>query len=179
VFAGAELLYDRTVEMLDESGVTDWTLYYTQPFSFSSEFVLTDLPILGTPRIVITLDGPGQIEVGQIVIGRMYEIGAVKQDGTGFSGLDFSAISVNEYGDLETVQRPAARLFDYNLFLLRNDLSNAIGALNQLRGGVAAVWIATEDTRLSAIGYGFYRGYRTVYLGADHAEIAIEVQGVV
>lgn len=180
VYSGAEKLYDKTVEMQDNSAIIDWLAYFTEPITPLTEFVLTDLPVLGTPRIVVTLSrSVGDVQAGQIVFGQLTEMGQTKQDGTGFSGLDFSYVQVDDYGDLETVQRPATRVFDFSVSVDRSRLFALVQSFKRLRGGVPAVWIASDRTDFAAIGYGFYRGYREVYVGADYAEIAIEVQGVV
>lgn len=178
VYSGADKIYERTLIMQDESAVVDGLSYYSEPFRPMKEFAFDDLPILGSPKIVVTLAGTGAVSAGQIVIGRRIDFGITMRDGTGSSGLDFSYVNVNEYGDLETVRRPATRLFDINLFVERKKLFSLIRTLDRLRGGTAAVWIGASDGNISAIGYGFYRGYRQVYVGADHAQIALEIQGI-
>jgi len=178
VYSGADEIYDRTQIMKDESAIVDGLSYYSEPFQPFTEFTFIDLPILGSPRVVVTVAGTGAVSAGQIVIGRKVALGVTMQQDTGFSGLDFSFVGVNEYGDLETVRRPASRLFDINVFLERDQLARVVQVLTRLRGGAAAVWIADEDNRFAAIGYGFYRGYRGTYVAMDQAQIAIEIQGV-
>ncbi|WP_306150752.1 hypothetical protein [Roseovarius sp. MMSF_3281] len=178
VYADAEKIYDRSEDLLDESAVTDWLAYFTEPYRPLTEFVFSDLPVLAIPRIVVTLTSTSTVSAGQIIFGRLDEMGVATQD-TRFSGLDYSYVEVDEYGDLTSVQRPATRLFDINTVVPRENLFSIVQIFNRLRGGIPAVWIADENSRIAAIGYGFYRGYREVYLGPDHAEIAIEVQGVV
>lgn len=178
VLAGDEQLYDRTIVLRDDTGVTDALSYYTAPFVRLSEFVVTDLPILGAPRVLITVSGNTEVSVGQIVIGQRVDLGVTLQEGSGFSGLDFSAVRVDDFGDLETVRRPATRLFDLSVSVERGNLASVVHTLNTLRGGVAAVWIGSMNNRLALIGYGFYRNYRTVYVGARHSQLTLEIQGV-
>jgi len=178
VYSGVDEIYDRTQGMQDESAIVDGLSYYSEPFVPKTEFAFIDLPILGSPRIVVTLTGTGAVSAGQIVIGRLISLGITKRDGTGSSGLDFSYVNVNEYGDLEAVRRPATRLFDFNVFVEQEKLGSIIQTLGRLRGGTAAVWIGAEESNLAAIAYGFYRGYRQVYVGSNHAQIALEIQGI-
>ena len=177
IFAGADKIYDRTDFLRDESAVADWLSYFTSPFVPLGEFLFTDLPILGSPRIVITLTSTTTVSVGQIVIGEKLELGRTLRDGTSFSGVDYSYIEIDEFGDLTTVQRPATRVFDINMLLNRDNLFSVLQTLNRLRGGIPAVWIANENPRIAAIVYGHYRGYREIYTGSRQAEIALEIQG--
>ncbi|MCF7725784.1 hypothetical protein [Sulfitobacter sp. M22] len=178
VYADPELIYDRTVEMNDESAVTDWLAYFVEPFRPLEEFVLTDLPVLGTPRIVVTLTG-AQVAVGQIVQGYISELGITPQDGIAASGLDFSFVQTDDFGNLETMKREATRLMDFDVVVKRDSVAGVTRILKGLRGGTPAVWIASETIAFAATNYGFYRGYRTLYTGADHAIISIEIQGIV
>ncbi|MGB1389503.1 MAG: hypothetical protein ACPG61_11515 [Paracoccaceae bacterium] len=177
-YSDADLIYDHTVEMRDETAVLDWLSYFISPYSPLAEFVLTDLPLLGSPRIVVTLSG-AVVEAGQIVLGQSHRIGTSLQEGAGFAGLDFSYVQTDEFGNLTTVQREATKISDFSVSVRRENLFAIARVFNRLRGGIPAVWIASDNDRLAAVNYGYYRGWRTVYVGADHAEISIEVQGIV
>lgn len=177
---GGATVYSETVVLTDESGVIDWFTYYFDPIKELSEFVLTDLPPYFDAVINVTIERTGgTVSIGQFVVGPVANIGLAKLGNTGFSGLDFSFVENNDFGDLITVQREATRLADYEVFINSSQLLSLDSRLRGLRGGTPAVWIGTEDNTKAAINYGFYRDYRAVYQTTDYAIINIQVQGIV
>jgi hypothetical protein len=173
-------VYARTVPMQDESVVIDWFTYFTEPIAQLTEFVLTDLPAYGDAEITITatLTG-GIVSVGQFVVGPIWSVGVTKIGGTGFSGIDFSFVEQDEFGDLTTVQRAATRLSTFDVLLENRNLLAFDTRMRSLRGGTAAVWIGDAGASKAAVNYGFYRGYRNAYETNDYSIISIEVQGIV
>lgn len=180
VFDGGDVFFERTILMQDESAVVDWTTYFTSPFINLPEFVLTDLPLQGSPRIRITFSDPGNIvSVGQLIIGEIWNFGITRIAGSGFAGLDFSYVETDEFGDLTTVQREATRISDFTVVVENYNLFTTLQRLLTLRGGGAAVWIGGSEARFAAISYGFARDYSSVYQTTDHSVLSIEVQGIV
>lgn len=178
VYDADSLVYDKTIPMQDSSAVIDWLTYYTAPLDASTEFVLTDLPVLGSPRIVFEATGPN-VKIGQVVVGEVWTLGRAIVDGSGFSGLDFSSVETDQFGNLSTVRRDAARLFDFNTAVPANLLQNFAKKMDGLRGGLPAVWIASENPLFAAIAYGFARNYSAPYRSALFSVVSIEVQGIV
>lgn len=173
-------VYSQTIELVDTSVVVDWFTYFFEPISELTEFTLTDLPQYASADINVTIDRTGgTATVGQFVIGPIAEIGTTTIGSTGFSGLDFSFVETNDFGDLITVQREATRLADFEVLLQNSTLLGFDARMRGLRGGVPAVWIGDEDSANAAINYGFYRDYRAVYQTTDYAIVNIQVQGIV
>ncbi|MDX5413411.1 MAG: hypothetical protein LPK02_10235 [Rhodobacterales bacterium] len=173
-------VFNRTIEMRDESLVVDWYSYYFAPITPLTEFVITDLPPYGDLEVTVTIDKPGAtVRCGQIVIGGLREIGITKPENTGFTGLDFSYVQQDDFGDLTTVRRAATRLSQFEVLMANATLLGFDRLMRDLRGGVAAVWIGDGDARKAAINYGFYRDYRTVYQTSDHAILSLQIQGIV
>lgn len=178
VYADDILIYDRTAQLRDESGVVGWLTYFTAPYLPATEFVFTDLPVLGTPRIVVTFEGT-ECHVGQLVIGQLIRIGETSQEGTGFSGLDFSYVQNDDFGNLTTVNRPAVKLSEYTIAAQTQTLQATYEKLRSLRGGRPAVWVGDQQTAIGAVNYGFMRNYDVVYQTRDLSELSIEVQGII
>ena len=173
-------IYARTVPMQDESVVIDWFSYFTEPIAQLTEFVLTDLPAYGDAEITITVTLTGGIvSVGQFVVGPIWNVGITKIGGTGFSGIDFSFVEQDEFGDLTTVQHAATRLSTFDVLMRNSSLLAFETRMRSLRGGTAAVWIGDAGASKAAVNYGFYRGYRNAYETNDYSIISIEVQGIV
>ncbi|MEH6776111.1 MAG: hypothetical protein V7668_19465 [Cereibacter changlensis] len=174
-----QTVYQRSIAMQDESVVTDGFGYYFEPITELTEFVLADLPpYIGRLRIEIARPGGG-VSAGQLVAGPVWTLGKTATRGTGFSGVDFSYVQQDEFGDLTTVRRAATRLSTFDVLMPNAALLGFDARMRELRGGIAAVWIGAEDARQAAINYGFYRGYRNAYQADRFSVMSIEVQGIV
>jgi len=174
-----DTVYSRVIQMQDESVVTDWFGYYFEPITELAEFVLTDLPPY-TGRVEVSVErAGGLVSVGQLIVGPIWNIGKTATKGTGFSGVDFSFVEQDEFGDLTTVQRAATRLSTFDVLVENSTLLGFDARMRTLRGGVAAVWVGAGDPRMAAVNYGFYRGYRNAYQSSEISIMSIEVQGIV
>lgn len=178
--AGGGEVFNRTIPMQDETGVIDWYSYFFQPISLLTEFVITDLPPYGDAQITATLDRSGStVRCGQIVIGDLRQIGTTNIGETGFTGLDFSFVEQDDFGNLTTVRRAATRLSQFEVFMNNSTLLGFDRLMRDLRGGRAAVWIGDADTRKAAVNYGFYRDYRPVYASSQYSVMSLQIQGIV
>lgn len=175
-----QTVYSNTIFMQDESVVVNWYSYYFAPLTPLSEFVITDYPLYGDSQLTITFDQPGDtVGVGQIVLGDLRTFGTTLVNNSGFTGLDFSLVQQDEFGDLTTVRRAATRISEFEVFFDNATLLGFDTVMRTLRGGVAAVWVGDEDARKAAINYGFYRDYRLVYRTSEFGIVSLQIQGIV
>lgn len=174
-------VYNRDVDIIDDSVVFDWYSYFFESTLYLKEFVLTDLPLYLDATTTITITGVGgdTRSVGQISMGRVSEIGTTDTEGSGISGIDFSYINQDDYGNLETVQRVASRLSDFQVWVDLRRVQVLNSWFTQLRGGVPAVWVGDEDSRLAALNFGFLLDHRTDYQEGYKALVNLRIQGVV
>lgn len=175
---GGGVIFERTIAMQDESVVIDWYTYYFTPIAPLGEFAVVDIPPYGDAVFTVTFDATGNVGVGQLVIGASHDVGITDVE-SGFSGLDFSFIEQDIFGNLTTVQRAATRLSTFEVFCDTFTMLALDNLLRSLRGGVAAVWIGDEDERKAALNYGFYRDYRVVYKEGDNSILSLQIQGIV
>jgi len=173
-------VFNRVVPMQDESGVTSWYGFYFSPIELLTEFVITDLPPYGDAQIGVSISAPDQsARCGQLVIGSLRDVGITRPENTGFTGLDFSFVEQDDFGNLTTVRRAATRLSQFEILMSNSTLLGFDKLMRDLRGGVAAVWIGDGDARKAAINYGFYRDYRAVYQTNNYSLMSLQIQGIV
>ena len=174
------LVYTKTVNMQDESVVTDWYSYYFEDIVTLNELVMLDLPPYSNAEYQITIANPnGTAKVGQIAIGPIWEIGTTLIPNLSVSGLDFSFVQNDEFGDLVTVKREATQLNTFDILIPSTDLFGFARRMKDLRGGSLAVWIGNDDSRLRTINFGFSRDWRNVYSTRDISVVSLQIQGVV
>jgi hypothetical protein len=175
-----QMVLDETIQLQDQTLVIDWYSYFFTPITPLQEFVLTDIPPYADAVITVTTDKlGGSVGIGQIVLGSLREIGTTVVDNSGFSGLDFSTVEQDEFGDLTTVRRAATRLSQFELFMNNSTLLGTDALFRSLRGGVAAVWVGDDDVRKAAVNYGYLRDYRTVYTTSRFSVLSLQIQGIV
>jgi hypothetical protein len=173
-------VYSHTVMMQDESGVIDALTYFFSEIVELSEFVLTDLPPYSSALVTVSLDrDAGNVSVGQIVMGPVWETGLTFADGSGFSGLDFSFVQADDFGNLTRVVREATTIHNFEVFLDATQLLAFKTRMRSLRGGVPAVFIGAPERAKSAINYGILRDYRVAYRTPLYSIINLETQGLV
>ena len=177
---GDGVVYDNTINMIDTTVVIDWFTYFFEPFAVLDEAVLIDLPpySMATIDVTVTKTG-GTAAVGEIAFGNNRELGYVELRNSGFSGLDFSYVQNDEFGNLDTVVRQATRLAEYDVVVPTLRLLSVDSILRDLRGGQPAVWIGDTDSRKAALAYGFHKSYRAIYSEGDETLLNIQVQGLV
>lgn len=174
------LVFERTLPLQDETIVTDWYSYFFEPIAEQTEFVVTDVPPYGDSTATVTFTRTGaNVSVGELVFGGVRSVGTTMVDNTGFTGLDFSFVQQDEFGDLTTVRRAATRIADFEVFLSSRELLGFDSLMRALRGGVSAVWIGDPDPRKAAINYGFVRDYRAVYKSSNYSVMSLQIQGIV
>ena len=171
-------VYSVETSMQDDSIVIDgWSYYFTEILQLP-ELVLTGFPPYGSATIEFTFTGDA-IKIGQICFGPIWDLGFVEHGASGFKGLDFSDVGVDEYGNLKTNKRAATSLHTFDVVLNTAETLGFRNRMNELRGGVPVVWVGDEDRRKAATSYGFYRSFRSIYSEGDETLITIETQGIV
>jgi hypothetical protein len=178
--ATSQIVYSKTIQLYDPTTVFDWYSYYFGEFLNTVEFSVSDLPPYADARLDITITNQGgTASVGQVVFGTTIDMGFVEFKGSGFKSLDFSSVSVDAYGNLETVKREATRLADYSVVVDNSRLQELDRRLRGLRGGTPAVWVGSDDPLKASLIYGFFRDYRVDYAAKMKSIISIQVQGIV
>ena len=176
------VVYDETTGLSDNSGIDSWYAYYFEPIDELSDVAFLSLPPYASAsiRVIISRTG-GTAYCGQLVLGRKRDLGETTTAQTNFTGVDFSTVQQDIFGDLYTVKRASTRLNKYRVWTNTTRLQAIARIMRELRGGTAAVWVGTEDERLATLNYGFWRDYRVDYEDAvaQVAYMTIEVQGIV
>jgi hypothetical protein len=177
---GATTVYDQTISLQDDSIVIDWLSYFFEPILRRDEFLIQSLPLYANATTTITLTNTGAtVKAGQLIIGSTSELGETGIGNTDFSGVDFSYVNQDEFGDLTTVVRAATRANNFEVFVENSRLLYLDIIMRGLRGGVPAVWIGDDDSLKAAINYGFWTAYRNLYKSADFSLINLQIQGIV
>jgi hypothetical protein len=132
--ASSVVKYDETRQLVDGSNISSWLDFFTYETEFDDEQVFTDLPIFATYTVEVTIDGDGGAAgVGEIVFGKQVSLGKIV-DGSRSGFTDYTTRTVDDFGNIELVQRPTARKAEW-LFVFDTRSNRRIQkALESARG---------------------------------------------
>jgi len=170
-------VYDETIDMVSDSGITDWYAYYFEPIVHKTDLVITDLPMFGDASLTVTIDYTGSTaECGKMVVGIYKDLGET-QYGLQSGIMDYSRKETDDYGNTSVTLRRYAKTAQVDLFIMNSNIDATQQVLTELRS-TPAVWVGSNDYSLSII-YGFYLDFNIVIEGPNHSECNLEIEGLV
>jgi len=144
VYSGATEMYDRTVELADDSGIVDYVTLFTQPPGFVDLGIVDDF-IAGPGNEVRVRIGNTveSVSVGEIVLGDVRIFGSVVS-GLTSELVDYSLETIDDFGNAEIVERGYAFDRDYPIVIPNSDGGRIERTLARLRARRGLYYINTE-----------------------------------
>lgn len=169
--------YDVTRTIIDNSAVFDAWTYCFEPIVYSAQEIFSGLPIYAGTQVTITISGGGDVELGQIVIGRDYPLGRVLT-GSAIGIEDFSRKDRDDFGNAVLIERPYAQTVDFSFCFPSDDAGRVSGVLASLRA-TPAVYHAGDGTgKFGTTIYGFFRDF-SIPLTTNVSFANLQVEGLI
>ena len=168
------VIYDKTISLVDNSDISSWYDWTFAPIISRTDLALIDLPLYSSVRIRIQIPGP--FSIGEMVVGRVIELGAVSF-GTQVGVLDFSRKERDTFGNAILVQRAFANLATYAVRLMTSRVGYVRRVLSNVRA-TPIVFIGSIS-RPETIIYGYYRDLTITLAGPSSSDCSIEVEGLI
>ena len=170
------VVYDRTVGLIDNSGVINWFEYFFRDIQKLTDLSLSDLPGYGAATFKVTIDaGAGTAECGELALGRQTHIG-VANLGSRIGIEDFSRKERDAFGGFEVVERAFARRGEFSVSVENATVDFVSRTLSRLRA-TPAVWVADEGRQATLI-YGYVRDWNITYIAPTLADLSLEIEGL-
>ena len=172
-------VYTKTIA-LDGSIIFDWYTYFFEPFVQLAEVVLTDLPPYSSGRITMNLSRTGNVAIGELLVGTVYELGEEgMEQGATVGIIDYSLKETNKDTQITTFVRRAYSKRMSGQFLLNNGQLNAVQRILADIRAVPSVFIGSEAADYTPlIVYGFYRDFSIDIAYPTKSFCRIEVEGL-
>ena len=172
-------VYTKTIG-LDGSVVFDWFTYFFSPFVQLAEVVLTDLPPYSNGQITMNLTSGGNVAIGELLVGLVYELGESDlEQGATIGIIDYSRKDTNNETGVTTFTRRAYSKRMSGQFLLENSQLNAVQRVLAEIRAVPSVFIGSESIDYAPlIVYGFYRDFSIDIAYPTKSFCRIEVEGL-
>lgn len=173
------VVYSRTIDLRDNSAVTDYYQYFFTPIITKFEFALFDLPLFPSATTKVTFNKAGSdVFVGELVLGRQFEIG-VAEYGTSLQLLDFSVRERDEFGNFIVNRRRTSKLVDFDGYCMTSAVNNTFKQLSRL-STIPCVWSGNpEEEDDPTLIYGYYKDMTINISGPSTSDVTIQVEGLV
>lgn len=168
--------YNQTHSLRSESGVDSWFEYFTEEIIYSTELVLTDLPLNSdvTVQAVIS-SAAGPVEVGTMIIGQTRDLG-VSVYGARGGIIDYSRKTTDTFGNTTLVERTFAKRVSFRV-AVESGAADAVHSLLAQYRATPVVWVGTDDYAMSWI-YGWARDWNVELSFPSHSYLTIEIEGL-
>jgi hypothetical protein len=152
------LVYDRTLEAVDNSMRTDWLKWLFSPMVRRFKFFVNDMPRAANQKLTVTINGTSSVAVGSLVVGKALSLG-VACYGSSFKYINGSKVDENDFGDLTITPRRKYKFVDYDV---RTDRTKLDFVVNTLSGLVdkPCVWAGTNNPDDPTAVLGYYVGWQ-------------------
>ena len=169
-------VYNRTIQMISDSGINDWYAYLFTPIERKTALVLTDLPAYSqaTVRVIATETGQ-DVAIGVMAIGIQNVIGTALH-GTGTGIIDYSIKETDAFGNFTILKRNFSKRADYAIRMTTGRTAFVQNLLASLRA-TPAVWVGDENNGATVV-YGYYRDFEIILSDAVYSDASLQVEGL-
>lgn len=172
-------VYNETVSLIDNGLVNNWFTYFFEPSRVKSEAVFEGIPPYANADIEITVtdDSDDEPELGQIVVGQEYQLGNTAY-GTSVSIEDFSRKDRDDFGNAILVERPFAKLIDFDFYINTSEARRTAILLEDVRATPAVYFAGPNTEQFGTTVYGFFRNFSINLDGPALSNVTLEVEGL-
>lgn len=146
---------------------------------FLPEAVILDIPTLFRYTTAsITISGVGKVLLGEIVFGKVRQLGATKYDASS-SIIDYSLKEADEFGTYTIVDRDFSRRLEAGFAIRSEELKTTFAFLASIKTE-PVVWVTTDKKDYSSvlIVFGYYRDFNMGVPNCELIDVTISVEGL-
>lgn len=173
----AGVVYDKTVNLVFDSGITDWYAYFFEPVVRVSDVVIDELLPYANATVEVIITDTGNTPLcGGCVLGQSRDIGQTEQSiKTGIQ--DYSVKQQDTFGNFTVLERAFNKRATFSIFME----SFKVDAVQKLLATYRATPIVYIGSNLygSSIIYGFYKDFNIDISYFDSlSSYTLEVEGL-
>jgi len=177
--SGASIIYDTTIDLVDEGDVTDWFTFYFGGITFDSESLFVGIPAYTGNTVEITIAAPsGNIAVSQIILGEVFVLGQTLT-GTEIGIEDFSSKSRDAFGNATIVERAFIDNVDFRFVLNTDDARRVKRILTSVRATPAVYFSNATQVYMGTTVFGYFRDFSIPLNAGGKSTANLEIEGLV
>lgn len=171
------VVYDKTIQLLDNSAVSDWYSYFFSPIERKKDAIFADLPTYVSAEINVHIDaGAEDARCGELVLGSLTRLG-ITVYGTKVGIVDYSRKERDIFGGAIILERAFSRRVEYDVRIETNSITSVANRLAEIRA-TPIVYIGSAEDDATVV-YGYYRDFGITYSTPSLSRCTIEVEGLV
>ena len=172
----AGVVYDETIAMVSDRGVTNWYDFFYSPYELKTTLLISDLPkyINTTVELTLTKTG-GTAKCGACVIGMAKEIGDAQQ-GAKVGIQDYSVKARDDFGNFTILERAYSRYANLDIYVQSGAADSIARLLTQYRA-TPVVYIGAEEREATFI-YGFFKDFYETISYTDYSLFTLELESL-
>jgi hypothetical protein len=170
-------VYNKTVNLASDSGITDWYAYLFEPIDRKSDVLFSDLPPYANPtiRVVLTELSGIVVKAGAIIIGMKKDIGPT-YFGAKVGIQDYSIKTQDVYGNYTVLQRAFRKTASFSIAVKGSYVDQLQKLLADLRS--TPIVYAGADDYTSTIIYGFYKDFGITIAYPTESLCTLDIEGL-
>jgi hypothetical protein len=134
---------------------------------------IADIPSTSGP-VTVTIAGPGQVEVGTLLIGRLLGLG-ITEANAGAGITDYSRKEVDEFGEVTIVERAWAKRMTANGLVATEAVDLVFDRIAAVRA-LPCLWIGQDGLQSLSV-YGFFKEF-SIELGENVSKLSLSIEGL-
>lgn len=171
-------IYDRTLGLVDATDIHNYFTYFTATPEYSPVAILEDIPGYTGYTMKITVDaGVGTAKVGEIVVGKRYELGS-SGEGTEIGFIDPSRRERDPYGNQSVIARPTYDVVRYRFSIVVGGEERVRRILAKQGGGIALYYLDATLVDRGGTVLGYRPDFRAPLAAAGRSFAEIEIEGL-
>lgn len=172
-------LWERSVELVDDSSVVDWYSFFDPNLTFQPDFIIEDIPGFTAQVIEVEINsGAADAQVSEITLGLMRALGETL-DRTSLSIRDYSVLDTDDFGRQTTVERGFARNVDFRVATPTGNERAFIDPITRVRAKPALFYADQSALDRGAYAFGIARLAEIPLAPAAWTEWSLQITGVV
>ncbi len=169
-------VYNVDFDLVADSGVNNWYLYYFEPILRQGTVAVLDLPPYIAATITVTITNVGETaKCGLLSFGAQAQLGITNYS-SGIGITDYSRKERDQFGNALIVQRNFSKRADYSVTVATSYVGYVQDQLSQLRT-VPLSWIGAEEYESTVI-YGYFKDFSVVLSNPSTSLLSIDVEGL-
>lgn len=175
------IIYEQSMALVGDSIGDWWEYFYFDPFLTKVTAVFLDIPLYAAAHATIEVtEAVGvDIEIAEVVFGRIYEVGSPAYGATA-GIIDYSRVDRDEFGTATLIQRAFSKRLSASLLVDNDQLNRVYRFLSEYRATPLLWLLADQDTRFEEAGvvFGPYRDFDIEIAYPDHSLCRLELNGM-
>lgn len=176
VMDGATEVYNVDFQMIDTVGVIDWWTYYFSPVISKRTLVVTDLPSVLNPTIIVTIkNNDGEMRgVGHFALTTLIDIGNTEY-GARIGYDDYSVFQTDGFGNRFIVQRGYSNWGRFTVWVERDYVDYVMKLLRDNRA-TPCIFVGTSSYD-STVYFGTPKNVEMSISYPQHSILELQVDG--